>query len=681
MDSHGKCDLKIERDGKPDQWTCRWTLNDASTNVELNPGRTLDVSASRSKESPANYMLGTRNSNSNGLWTYVFDNDTSQSRCVRSEEVRQGENFLLNSLETASSNEMAIKFLIPVADGYVVKSDFLEQRFESKGLTVSSFTEPLQFVNGLSPYPESRFGGSPNLPQLLVLAIGAILLRNPQPESLPNLEAVVNHRLSFPWLNPSPLPRKRLGIIQSPASLLPARRRWEAAVSLGVDLVLVSSQPYVSGEKELFEEIFESYLEVDLSADTGLAQRIADALKSFAGSLDGIIAVKDNLLTSVAQAAELLGLFTSPSEVYASAGDKFFTRMKEPGVENTFLLQSAEDLEPITASLSEESFPLVVKPCRGDSGQCVAKVSSKNGLREAVKSALAYAVPRRALIEPYVQGPEVDVNLVLLDGEILFGGVCDNFPSQADTVDNNDSLYFAETKNLSPSRLPRVEQEMLVRHFHQTLTRLGFRSGVFHVEGRVRDSSMKYDVDESGRFDIHARAPNDGSKPSAFLHEVNARPPGFQCCAALLLCFGVDFWALQMLCAMKEWDRYRALANPILEGYRDNLSVENLHFPVTKETVNVAFPGLDTTTKRLHFMGDPMPQLQEYSFELDSQVVQCQVCINAGEVYGGKGWLWLTTYVVVSRKGRAEALAMSDLMAHKYRTAVQSLDSGNSASP
>ncbi|MCJ1465841.1 hypothetical protein MMC07_004460 [Pseudocyphellaria aurata] len=678
MSSNRKCRLVVASNGSPHYWKCRWNLNQLGDNDGHCPWRTLDVFISKSNEDQPDASLWTQDNNQ--LLTYVFDDEKLPLRSVRAEDICQAERFLLNSLDTDSSdysNELAIKFLISNTDGYVAKADFFEQRLESKGLKMLGFVLPLQFVKGLSaPEPSST-----DVSRLLSIAVGAILLRKAQSETLLELEAELKNRFSFPWLSPSPIPRKRLAMVQDPASLLPARRRWEAAASLGIDLVLVSDRPYLSGEQELFERTFESYVEVDLTADSRLPQRIADALRPSASKLDGIFATRDHRLASVAEAAELLGFFSSPSEAYANAGDKYFTRMKEPDVGNTFLIESVEKLDVIMKSFPKKAYPLVVKPCRGDSSQCVAKVSTEMGLREAVVDALAYAEPGRALIEPYVQGPEVDVNFVLLDGKILFGGVCDNFPSQADTINSSESLYFAETKSLSPSNLPCAEQELLVSHFHQALIRQGFLSGVFHVEGRVRDSSMQYSVDTSGTSDLRLRPKNEVfSNPSTFLHEINARPPGFQCCAALLLCFGVDFWALQMLCAARDWIRFEALAIPFLNGSRDHLLVENLHCPVTEAAVRKTFPCLDTRTNQLHFMGDPVPELRQYDSDLDSQMVQSQVCINVGDIYGSSGWLWMTTFLVVSRKGRKEALEMSDQMVRKYQAAVQAINDAASSS-
>ncbi len=669
--------IGIDFQGKV-EWKCQWNLN---SHLFANGGPihaiTLDLVAKKSGEISTDYCSNVQNSKNH--LTHVSRGNIESSKSMQSEKARPAEEFLMENLRAASDNnlnEVIVKFLIPSIDGYVVKSDFLERRFESKGWLVSGFVTPLMFVKAL-PDVVSK---SADLSKLLSFAIGAFLLDASQPGLVSEVEIEIQRRLEFPWLSISPIEPKTLAIVQDPASLLPARRRWQAAASLGIKLILVSSSPHVPGEKDLFESIFESYVAVDMSTNAGLAQRIADCLRPLLSILDGIFATKDHRLTAVAEAAELLGIFTSPSDAYERAGDKFSTRITEPDVETTFLVESAEELDSLIHNLGETPFPLVVKPCRGDSSQHVSKVSNERGLREATEHALAFANPARALVEPYVSGPEVDVNFVLLDGQVLFAGVCDNFPSEADNVKSDGLLYFAETKNLSPSLLPKLEQDLLVSHFHQTLIRQGFHSGIFHVEGRVKDSATQYLVDESGSIDLQSRPVHDNRKPSAFLHEINARPPGFQCCAAFLLCFRIDFWALQMLTAAQDWERLKALANPIPEGTRDHLSVENLHCTVTEAAVKAMFPDLDTANRKLHFMGDPMPELREYNAQMNAEVVQCQVCINSGEVYGGNGWLWLATFVVASRKGRREALMMSDRMVQKYRAAVQAISGMHSVS-
>ena len=432
---------------------------------------------------------------------------------------------------------------------------------------------------------------------------------------------------------------------------------------------------HVPGEKELFESIFDLCVVIDMTQDEGLGRRIADSLRPHLGKIDGIFTPRDTRLAATAEAADLLGLFTSPLSSIKCALDKYLTKKLEPDMDRVFLIERTDQIDSFVRQFPQSSFPVVVKPCLGDSGQCVAKAANHQSLKDAIKSALEFGGRSRAVLEPYISGPEVDVNFVLLDGEILFGGVCDNFPSQGDTS-SEKLLYFAETKNLSPSRLPRTEQDLLVKHLHQTVLRQGFRTGVFHVEGRVENSTVRYKPDEAGLVDLQPLQEPSKEPASVFLHETNARPPGFQAGGAFMLSFGIDFWAAELLTATQDWNRLKTVCVPIPENTRDHLSVENLHCNVSEATVKATFPSLDVADRRMHFMGDPMPELREYNAGLEAQVMQCQVCLNTGEVYGGTGWLWLMTFVVASKKGRREALQMSEYMTRKYRAAVQGLDSG-----
>lgn len=593
-----------------------------------------------------------------------FDEDNAASRIIKG--------YLREASERV--REVGMKFLVPGANGYIMKSDFLEWRLESKGWLIKSFTSPLQYVEGL---PDTM-GESLELLEMLTFAVAVILFGDPEPAQFPEVEAVLRIRLQFPWLSQSSIAPLRLAIVQDSGSILPARRRWKAASSLGIKLVLVTDRAYIPGEEDLFKETFDEFVKVDMNPDERLGHRIASALRPLRSRLDGIFAPKDHRLRCTTEAAKLLGLFTSPLEAYKKAEDKFLTRETEPEADRIRLVEGFEQIDSVLSTLAGDVFPVVVKPCRGETGQCVAKVSNERGLREALQKALAFSSPPRALIEQYVSGPEVDVNYVLLDGKVLFGGVCDNFPTMADRSKSDDLLYFPETKNMSPSGLPWSEQELLVNHLHQTLLRQGFRTGVFHVEGRVKDSAMEYRADDAGVWDLQKQTGPSVSEPSVFLHEINARPPGFQACAAFMLSFGIDFWAAQMLCAAKDWNRLKALMVPLPRKARDQLAVENLHCPVSEAAVTTTFPGFDVNERRLHFMGDPMPELREYNTRLNARVVQCQVIINAGEVYGGSGWLWLATFVVAATRSRRDALEMTELMVQKYRAAIKSIDGINS---
>ena len=76
----------------------------------------------------------------------------------------------------------------------------------------------------------------------------------------------------------------------------------------------------------------------------------------------------------------------------------------------------------------------------------------------------------------YLDGPEVDCDLVFDNGVPVFGAITDNWP----TVEP----YFNETGSNCPSILPTYQQQELLELSVRAVQCLGFKLGVFHVESK-----------------------------------------------------------------------------------------------------------------------------------------------------------------------------------------------------
>lgn len=118
---------------------------------------------------------------------------------------------------------------------------------------------------------------------------------------------------------------------------------------------------------------------------------------------------------------------------------------------------------------------------------------------------------------------------------------------------------------LLPSSLPQTEVDIIRNSVHQTVLRQGFRNGILHCEGRMRYSSMRYAVSE-GIEDLYIDEQSKLQQPSFFLHEVNARPPGYNWSVATAMTYGVDYYALQLLYAVSDMKRARIFAQPFKDG-------------------------------------------------------------------------------------------------------------------
>ena len=90
------------------------------------------------------------------------------------------------------------------------------------------------------------------------------------------------------------------------------------------------------------------------------------------------------------------------------------------------------------------------------------------------------------MVESYVSGPEVDVNVVLQDGKALFCEISDDLPKTAEGFPTSfNSKSWTETGNVFPSALPEPELQQLKEKTVEYLLTFGFRTGIFHCEARM----------------------------------------------------------------------------------------------------------------------------------------------------------------------------------------------------
>ena len=71
------------------------------------------------------------------------------------------------------------------------------------------------------------------------------------------------------------------------------------------------------------------------------------------------------------------------------------------------------------------------------------------------------------MLEEYLDGPEVDVDVVFSEGQAVYGAITDNWP----TVEP----YFNETGSNCPSILPTKQQQELMQMAVQSTQCLGFK--------------------------------------------------------------------------------------------------------------------------------------------------------------------------------------------------------------
>jgi carnosine synthase len=287
---------------------------------------------------------------------------------------------------------------------------------------------------------------------------------------------------------------------------------YEKANSLGVDVTIIDSPD--SWSTALVElGIIKHFIGVDFGQPSALViSDILAAMRSQGIELDGICTFAELSLPITAKLAGALNLPGQDPDVVSITRDKHKVRKVAAGAGlNEVRSFKIKSLDQVEDAADHVGFPAVLKPVSGADSLGVKRVNSVDELRSALLEAqtivsnlvvssgalarlttptgstvgsLSPPSEQRAerfiqldlSLEEYLDGPEVDVDIVLYNGQVYFASVVDNGP----TVEP----YFAETWNLCPSILPQSQQEELLHEALATVKALGFQRGVFHVEER-----------------------------------------------------------------------------------------------------------------------------------------------------------------------------------------------------
>eukprot|EP00440_Ansanella_granifera_P022679 gb/GFBE01024635.1/.p1 GENE.gb/GFBE01024635.1/~~gb/GFBE01024635.1/.p1 ORF type:complete len:671 (+),score=126.21 gb/GFBE01024635.1/:1-2013(+) len=281
---------------------------------------------------------------------------------------------------------------------------------------------------------------------------------------------------------------------------------YEKAKALGVRSILIDSAD--SWSRVLVDEgVAERFIALDMSQTSESVFRQAlsaiEALESDPkiGKVDGVATFAELSVPVAARLAEALGLPGPSPESADCARDKHATRaaLKATGLPTPPNCEITCEAD-LARAMRVVGFPAVLKPVSGAASVGVKKVESEAELRSAylerdrelrslVISSGAIVkddgnqgatvgaenvIGARFLLESYLDGDEVDVDIVMSEGEWQYAAVSDNGPTL--------EPYFNETWAVSPSLLPRTKQVELKELAISSVKALGFEDGIFHVE-------------------------------------------------------------------------------------------------------------------------------------------------------------------------------------------------------
>ncbi|KAI1140388.1 glutathione synthetase ATP-binding domain-like protein [Hypoxylon sp. FL0543] len=507
--------------------------------------------------------------------------------------------FLSRCLQVArSSEDRIVRLLIPLQRGTIARSDIIPLRLrDAFGVDqVASFSTPLQSFPG-----DALDLDVVSLPELFRSSAGGILLSNSfsggptQRESavFAAFEADFENKMSIPWVIPGPATRKRIVLVgcsyRDPSSGAWTTYACDAARALGIDLVIIE-KPGCWIERSEYSDWYEALLPAGSwwSNPPGddMADHIVAMVRSYGKKVDGIVAFLEPFLATVSRAAQQLGLPCQPAQSYENATDKYKLAILEG--RKPFFGSTAEEALSFAAR-EKLSYPLIIKPRLGLNSEGVVRVDDAAGIQTAVEM-IQKTFFKSFTMEKYCDGPEVDVNIVLLDGEILFCEISDDFPKSGDEEDTGipaSQRNFLETYLVHPSALPTDELRLLRESITSTIQRLGFSSGIMHVEARVDGSSVEYrSIDGIQDLRSTEKVARSGS-PLPWVLEINPRPPGLTASRIVESVYGVDYFGVALALAVNDKERVRALCRPFLKGaqYTGAMTLIGAEFDEAREGI------------------------------------------------------------------------------------------------
>lgn len=274
-------------------------------------------------------------------------------------------------------------------------------------------------------------------------------------------------------------PSRRVLLLMSPATyragaFLHAARNLKLEVVVGIDL----------------PETLSEYWHVPLGLDFNDPQSSLHTIVEYAQEqpLAAVLSVDDSASELAARACAALGLPHNSPQAAEGARDKLLMRtlMSQGGapcpVFRPFLLRA--DPHEIAEQVK---YPCVVKPLRLSGSRGVIRandtgefVMAFTRLKRLLLSEGNSGDETSILVEDFIPGCEVALEGILTRGELKVLALFDK-------PDPLDGPFFEETIYVTPSRLPKREQEEIAHCVAVAAASLGLREGPVHAELRVNE--------------------------------------------------------------------------------------------------------------------------------------------------------------------------------------------------
>jgi len=194
---------------------------------------------------------------------------------------------------------------------------------------------------------------------------------------------------------------------------------------------------------------------------------------------DGIMTLATDMpMRGVSRASDKLHLHSINYQTALKATDKYdmIKAFKEHNVSSPWFF-AVDTLEELKEHEADMTFPCIIKPTDNAGSHGVAKVHNFQELLDNYDYAHRCSRHGKVIIEEYLEGPEVSVEVMVVDGKVNILQITDKITTEAP--------HFVELGHTQPSQLPLTTQEAIRDVTIAACNAIGIDKGPAHVEMKV----------------------------------------------------------------------------------------------------------------------------------------------------------------------------------------------------
>ncbi|MGL6107379.1 ATP-grasp domain-containing protein [Romboutsia sp.] len=264
---------------------------------------------------------------------------------------------------------------------------------------------------------------------------------------------------------------KKLIILGASILQVPAIKK---AKEMGLYVIALDMDPDAIGFKYAHEYHIISTIDIDGVLE--LAKKIKP---------DGIMTLaSDKPMLTVAKVGEELGLNTISTETSVKVTNK--ARMREALQKRNVPIPKfrvVNNREEYLEGISQFNNKFIVKPADSSGSRGIFLVENIEQAEEAYEYSLRYSSTGEVLIEEYMEGPEVSVECITVDGETEVIAITDKYTT--------GSPHFIELGHNIPSILSEDIKKDIKITTKKAIKALGIEVGPSHTEIKVTSKGAK----------------------------------------------------------------------------------------------------------------------------------------------------------------------------------------------